>query len=62
MADYRLHSSSADKIFLKPCNQVIVTFLCEINLILLALAKLFMALLTAEVVWLITECEKTVRN
>jgi hypothetical protein len=58
MADYRLNSSSADKIFLKLCNQAIITFLREINLILLALLEMFMALFPARVVWLRTEYDK----
>jgi hypothetical protein len=61
MAGYRLNSS-ADKIFLTLCSQEIVTFLCEINLILLALPEMFMAPFTARVVWPRTEYDKIKRN
>jgi hypothetical protein len=62
MADYRLHSSPADKIFLKLCKKKTVTFLFEINPTLLALPELSMALFAAEVVWPRTEYDKIIRN
>jgi len=62
MADYRLHLAPADKIFLTFCNQAIVTFLREINLILLARPGLFIVQLTAELVWLRNEYDEIIRN